>query len=75
MAFTKDIIDFNGQCLSIQFKYQKIEVPHTSMHIRNFVLLPLFEINKTWIHPIKKLSIKELVNSLKTKDLKTIKLI
>jgi len=51
-----------------------LTLPHPKMHRRNFVLLPLFEIAKTWIHPIKKVAIKELVNSLKTKDLRTIKL-
>ena len=69
-----DIIDYDKKIIKIT-KNQLLIIPHPKMHIRNFVLLPLFEINKTWIHPIKKLSIKELVNSLKTKDLKTIKLI
>jgi len=45
------------------------------MHIRNFVLLPLYEIAKNWIHPIKKTSIKDLINALDVDDLKTIKII
>ena len=45
------------------------------MHKRNFVLLPLFEIAKSWIHPLKKKGIKKLLNSLNSKDLRTIKLI
>ena len=44
------------------------------MHKRNFVLLPLFEIAKTWIHPLKKASIKDLINALDPEDLRTIKL-
>ena len=44
------------------------------MHNRNFVLLPLFEIAKNWIHPIKKVSIKELIKALDHNDLRAIKL-
>ena len=69
-----DIIDYDKRIIK-STKNQVLTIPHPKMHRRNFVLLPLFEITKTWIHPIKKISIKELVNSLKTKDLKTIKLI
>ena len=69
-----DIIDYDKKIIK-NTKNQALITPHPKMHKRNFVLLPLFEITKTWIHPIKKVSIKELVNSLKTKDLKTIKLI
>ena len=69
-----DIIDYDKKIIKIT-KNQVLKIPHPKMHKRNFVLLPLFEIAKTWIHPIKKISIKELINSLKTKDLKTIKII
>ena len=69
-----DIIDYDEKIIK-STKNQALIIPHPKMHKRNFVLLPLFEISKTWIHPIKKISIKELVNSLKTKDLKTVKLI
>ena len=69
-----DIIDYDKKIIK-NTKNQALITPHPKMHKRNFVLLPLFEITKTWMHPIKKVSIKELVNSLKTKDFKTIKLI
>ena len=69
-----DIIDYDEKIIK-NTKNQSLIIPHPRMHKRNFVLLPLFEISKTWIHPIKKTSIKELVNLLKTKDLKSIKLI
>ena len=68
-----DIIDFNGQCLSTGFKFQKILVPHQSMHKRNFVLMPLFEINKNWFHPKLKKNIINLLFSLPRSDLKAIK--
>ena len=69
-----DIIDYDKRIIK-GTKSQNLIIPHPKMHRRNFVLLPLFEVTKTWIHPIIKISIKELVNSLKTKDLKTIKII
>ena len=65
-----DIIDYKQMIVK-----NKIILPHSRMHIRNFVLLPLFEITKTWIHPLKKVTIKDLVNSLKTEELRAIKLI
>ena len=69
-----DIVDYNQKILR-KSKSLNLALPHPEMHKRNFVLLPLFEIAKTWIHPIKKISVKELVNSLGTKDLRAIKLI
>ena len=69
-----DIIDYDGNIIRTK-KKPKLSLPHPKMHKRNFVLLPLFEISKTWTHPIYKKNIKELINSLKTNDLRTIKLI
>ena len=31
------------------------------MHKRNFVLFPLFEIQKDWLHPIKQINVKSLI--------------
>ena len=62
-----DIIDFNGLILD-----KKLILPHKMMHKRNFVLFPLFEIEKKWIHPIKKVGIKKLIFSLPINDIKSI---
>ena len=43
------------------------------MHKRNFVLFPLFEIEKNWVHPIKKTNIKKLIFSLSNEDIRSIK--
>ena len=69
-----DIIDYDNKIISNKSS-QNLVIPHPKMHQRNFVLIPLFEIAKTWIHPKKKISIKELINSLKTKELRAIKII
>ena len=63
-----DIIDFNGFIIN-----NKLTIPHKMMHIRNFVLIPLFEINKNWVHPIKKINIKKLLFFLPIKDIRSIK--
>ena len=63
-----DIIDFNGLILK-----EKLILPHKMMHKRNFVLFPLFEIEKRWIHPIKKVDIKRLIFSLPNNDIRSIK--
>ena len=56
-----DIIDYDKMIVK-GTKRQNLTIPHPEMHKRNFVLLPLFEIAKTWIHPLKKASIKDLIN-------------
>ena len=69
-----DIIDYDNKVIK-KNKKSNLIIPHSKMHKRNFVLLPLFEIAKNWIHPIKKIPIKDLVNSLKTKELRAIKIL
>jgi len=63
-----DIVDFNGLILK-----GKINLPHKMMHKRNFVLFPLFEIEKGWFHPIKKVYIETLIFSLSNNDISSIK--
>ena len=69
-----DIIDYERKILS-NIKKTNIFLPHPKMHKRSFVLLPLYEITKSWIHPVKKKSIKNLINSLDIEDLRTVKII
>jgi len=66
-----DIIDYNNTILSRQ--NNKLILPHPRMGKRNFVLLPLFEIDKSWKHPKSKVNIVKLINSLPIKDLRSIK--
>ena len=63
-----DIIDFNGF-----IENNNLTIPHKMMHLRNFVLMTLFDIDKKWIHPIKKIDIKKLIFSLPNKDIRSIK--
>ena len=38
----------------------ELKVPHSKLHLRNFILLPLIELTPKLIHPILKITIKEL---------------
>ena len=67
-----DIIDYDQKIIRNN-NNQNLTLPHPKMHVRTFVLLPLFEINQQWIHPEKKIEIKKLINLLNIKDLRTIK--
>jgi len=69
-----DIIDYDQKILK-NSNNKKLILPHPEMHKRNFVLLPLYEIAKTWIHPVKKKKINKLIKLLDIEDLRTIKLI
>ena len=66
-----DIIDYNNEILGEQ--NNKLILPHPRMSKRNFVLLPLFEVDKSWKHPKSKINIVKLINSLPIKDLRSIK--
>ncbi len=63
-----DIIDYKKVIST-----NKIILPHPRMHSRVFVLLPLFEINKDWRHPISKYHIKNLILLLSNRDITSIK--
>ena len=63
-----DILDYNNR-----FDNKGINVPHPKMHKRNFVLIPLFDIEKNWVHPTKKLDITTLISFLPKDDITSIK--
>ena len=63
-----DIISYNQKILT-----GNITIPHKRMHRRNFVLIPLFEINRDWTHPSLHKHIKTLILSLSNRDISSIK--
>jgi len=67
-----DIIDYDQKIVRNKSN-QNLTLPHPKMHVRSFVLLPLFEITQKWKHPEKKIEITKLINSLEINDLRTIK--
>tara|TARA_B100000767_G_scaffold210451_1_gene197509 strand:+ start:194 stop:715 length:522 start_codon:yes stop_codon:yes gene_type:complete len=66
-----DIIDYDQNLLNE--KKKNLILPHPRMDNRIFVLLPLFEIEKSWKHPETKINIVKLISSLPVKDLRSIK--
>ena len=66
-----DIIDYDKMILNE--KNNQLILPHPRMNKRNFVLLPLFEVDKSWKHPKSMINIVNLINSLPVKDLRSIK--
>ena len=75
----KDAKNYPRTCdIDIISYYQKIEsgniiIPHERMHKRNFVLIPLYELDKNWLHPKSKDNIKKLIFSLPINDITSIK--
>jgi len=69
------ILDYDQKVFKIKNKNDFIYIPHPRLHQRNFVLLPLFEISKTWIYPKKNKKISDLLINLGPNNLRTIKLI
>ena len=63
-----DILDYNNISDN-----KGLKLPHPRMHNRNFVLIPLFEINRNWTHPLTKQHIKTLIFSLSKREISSIK--
>lgn len=56
-----DLIDYNGSIINST----NIIIPHPRMHLRKFVLYPLFEIAPDWIHPVFRQKIPFLLKNIK----------
>ena len=64
-----DIIDFHGNILN-----NNLFLPHPRMHLRKFVLLPLYELDKDWVHPKLNKNILILMSNLTSDQLLGIKI-
>ena len=60
-----DLIDYSSNIL----QSENIIIPHPRAHLRRFVMEPLFEIEKSWMHPISKLSVTEILNQLDKQEI------
>ena len=65
-----DIISFNENVK----KSLLLTVPHPRMHLRKFVLLPLFELDANWVHPLLKKNIKFFLEQVKCQKIKKLKI-
>ena len=69
-----DIIDFNGDIIDRKLKNHKLSVPHKRIFNRNFVLFPLYELDKDWVHPKLNTNIVILLSNLTSEQLWGIKI-
>ena len=60
-----DLIDYSSKI----HKSNDIILPHPRAHLRRFVMQPLYEIEKNWIHPILKTSVAEILEQLDQQEL------
>ena len=67
-----DIIDYNNQILTLEYRNLNLIIPHKELASRNFVLFPLQEIEPKWKHPKSKDSVNDLINKLSNEDKKSI---
>ena len=70
-----DIIDFNGEIIHRKIGNHKLNTPHKRMHNRNFVLFPLYELDKDWVHPKLDKNIVFLMSNLTSDQLLGIKIV
>ena len=63
-----DLIAFNEEII----EKKNLQVPHPLMQNRNFVLLPMLDLNTDWIHPILHKKITELLEISPDKSVCTI---
>ncbi len=69
-----DILDYNQKSISLNIDDNNLTIPHPRMHCRNFVLLPLFEVERNWFHPIKKVKISRLLSNINN-NLRNVKIL
>ena len=69
-----DIIDYNGEIIHRKLGKHILNIPHKRMHNRNFVLFPLYELDKDWVHPKLNKNIVILMSNLTSDQLLGIKI-
>ena len=69
-----DIIDFNSEIIHRKLGNNRLNIPHKRMHNRNFVLFPLYELDKDWVHPKLNKNIVFLMSNLTSVQLLSIKI-
>ena len=69
-----DIIDFNREIIYKKLGNYRLNIPHKRMHNRNFVLFPLYELDRDWVHPKLNRNIVNLLLNLTSDQLLSIKI-
>ena len=61
-----DLIDYSNKILI----NKEIVIPHPRAHQRRFVMEPLAELDKNWVHPILKTNISKILKKLDNQNIK-----
>ena len=61
-----DLIDYSNKIL----KNKQIVIPHPRAHQRRFVMEPLAELDKNWVHPVLKINSKTILKNLDNQNIK-----
>ena len=61
-----DLIAYSNKIL----RNKKITVPHPRAHKRRFVMEPLAELDKNWVHPVLKININKILKTLGNQKIK-----
>ncbi len=61
-----DLIDYSNKVL----RNKEIVVPHPRAHQRRFVMEPLAELDKNWVHPFFKIKINKILKNLDNQNIK-----
>jgi 2-amino-4-hydroxy-6-hydroxymethyldihydropteridine diphosphokinase len=59
----------------IVYQDKDLEIPHPRLQERDFVLQPFADINPDFLHPVLKLTIKELLETLPEEEISVIKMV
>ena len=63
-----DLIAYN----SLIVKSCELTLPHPRMHLRKFVMQPICDINKNWVHPVSKKKASEILKELANQKISNI---
>jgi len=64
-----DIISFDDLIIN----QKNLKIPHPSLHLRPFVLLPIRDLDMTWIHPVFYETIGEIIDKFEPNELNKVK--
>jgi len=70
-----DILDYNMKIIDTKIGNKFLKIPHPRLTKRNFVLIPLYDVEKKWVHPILKVNIAKLLLKTDSIHLRSIKIV
>ena len=69
------IFNLDKKIFNLKNKKFNLQVPHPRLQFRNFVMVPLFEVDKKWKHPKLNENVANLILKNDINDLRSIKFV